>query len=63
MFTGVAVMKGTWEGDPTPRWFVVASINDGSEIVLDMKLTQHEAAKSARESAVEFDVPGLTAAA
>jgi hypothetical protein len=62
-FTGVAVVKGTWSGDPTPRWFVLGYINDGSEIVLEMKLSEREAIIAAVEAAKEFDVPRLAAAA
>lgn len=56
-FVEVEIYKGVWTGDPTPRWFVAGAINDGSEIVLDMKLSHAEAIESARESATEFDVP------
>ncbi len=58
-FTSVSVYAGRWDGDPTPRWFVVGEINDGTDIIFDMQLTQEAAAASARETAKDLDVPML----
>lgn len=51
-FVAVDIHKGVWEGDPTPRWFLNAHVNDGSEIIVDMKLSHWEARRSAKEMGV-----------
>lgn len=55
-FVGVEILKGVWERDPTPRWFIAGRINDGSEIVLGMRLSHEAAMTEAQECADEFDV-------
>lgn len=60
-FTGVDVYPGRWDNDPTPRWFVVASVSDGGEVVFDMQLSAEAAARSASETAKDLDVPLLHA--
>lgn len=51
-FTSVEILPGTWEGDATPRWFINVHGNDGSQIIMDMKLSHGAAVIAANEYGV-----------
>lgn len=46
------VLKGRHDGDPTTRYFVNTVFKDGSEIIVDDKLSHAEAMVSALEGGV-----------
>lgn len=48
----VEIFKGHVLGDPRPRWFVNQRYEDGSEAIVDDKLTHAEAWISALEGGV-----------
>lgn len=54
--THIKVLKGRFEGDDTPRWFVIGDTSDGGDIILADRLSPQLANDTAKEEGEDFSV-------